>query len=350
MKKIIIVLVLSTSIAGLNFAQENQQNDGINLYTFFLNIINEQFRFPLIGFVNIAGGSHSLPQIGFVNWNQNNFRTLQMGFINTVGGDTEGLQLGFVNTTIKSFTGVQMGFVNTVGGDTEGLQLGFVNTTVKSFTGAQIGFVNTAVGENVGGLQLGFVNTTINKFSGAQISFVNITKHLNGLQLGFINYTDSIEKGIPIGFLSIVRNGGYKAIELGISEISPFNVSFKIGVERFYTTFIVSYNPFRESIRDQIIWGAGFGTIIPLGATFFINPELTAHNGINENFQHTSFVPYFGYNILPNLSVVAGPSVIWAYAKENKDMENPFYHIFEYTINDDNKLYLGTRIAIRFRW
>jgi hypothetical protein len=334
MKKIVIAMFIFIASIGLNFGQENQQDNNINLYTFFVNIVHEQFRFPLIGFVNIAGGNHNSPQIGFFNWNQNNFGTLQLSFINTVGGDMAGLQ---------------MGFVNTVAGGMSGFQTSFINTVIKSFTGVQFGFVNTAIGKDVKGLQLGFINTTINKLEGVQISFVNTTKQLNGLQFGFINYAGSIEKGIPIGLLSIIRNGGYKAIEIGVSEISPLNLSFKIGVERFYTSFIVTYNPLKDGIREQIILGAGFGSIIRLGETFYLNPEITAQNSINENFQnYISVIPYFGYNIISNLSIVVGPSLGWAY--NDKSIEKPFYKIMEYSINDENKLYLGVRMGIRFRW
>jgi hypothetical protein len=289
-----------------------------------VNIINEQFRLPLIGFVNVAKGSHAMPQAGFVNFNQNNFSSVQAGFINTAGGDMSGLQMGFINTTVKSLNGVQFGFVN------------------------------TAAGESARGLQMGFVNTAINGYAGAQISFLNVAKKINGLQLGFINYAESIEKGIPVGFISIVRNGGYRAVETGVSGLSPFNISFKIGVERFYTSFIVSYNPFKDDVLDQIMWGAGFGTIVQLGKTFFFNPELiTLNKGElnkgNESFQnYVSFIPYFGYNLFSNLSIVAGPSLVWAY--NNKSIIPPFYSIIEYPINDNNKLYLEARIGVRFRW
>jgi hypothetical protein len=300
MKKFVMVFILLTFIVGLNFSEENNNT---NLYTFFFNSVNEQFQFPVLGFVNIAVGNHSLPQIGFVNWNTKHFSTAQIGFLNTVGGNMAGLQIGFVNT---------------VAGD-------------------------------VSGLQLGFVNNAVNELDGAQIAFINVAKQPTGLQLGFINYADSYENGVPVGFLSIARDGGYKAIELGVSDIAPFNVSFKIGVEVFYTSFNVSYNPFRDGIREQIIWGAGFGSIIKLGETFFINPEIISYNTINERFQHyLSVVPYFGCKIIPNLSVVAGPSIVWI--STNKNSENPFYSIIKHSLNDSNELYLGARIGIRFSW
>ncbi|MDR1183093.1 MAG: Spi family protease inhibitor [Bacteroidales bacterium] len=303
------------------------------LYTVFFNLVNEPFKFPLIGFVNISIGSHNLPQIGFVNWNTQNFKTVQLGFVNSAGGNMAGLQMGFVNTVVKGVNGVQMGFVNTVAEDMSGVQMGFVNTVAK----------------NMSGVQMGFVNTTVNKLGGAQISFVNVAKQLTGLQFGFINYVDSIEKGVPVGFLSIVRKGGYKAIELGVSDISPFNLSFKIGVELLYTSFGVSYNPFRHGIREQIICGVGLGSIIKLGETFFINPEVISYNAINKIFQHyLSVVPSFGYKIIPSLSVALGPSIVWTYA--DKEVESPFYSFVKNSVDDTNVLYLGARMGIRFSW
>ena len=303
MKRIGIALVLSLAVIGMSAAQEDESADSINVYTFFVNVVTERFRLPLLGFVNIAGGSHNLPQIGFVNWNGQDFRSLQLGFVNTVGGDVGGFQMGFVNTIIGGMTG----------------------------------------------LQLGFVNTTVRQFNGAQISFVNITKQLSGLQFGFVNYSDTIEKGMPIGFLSIVKNGGYRAVEFGVSEIAPFNLSFKIGVERLYTSFLFGYNQFRDGIREQIVVGAGLGSIIPAGKGFYVNPEITINNGINEAIQHyVIFTPSVGYTITPNLSVTCGPSIVWAY--NNTDGEPPFFYIAKEAINDEHILYIGARAALRFRW
>ncbi|MDR2807609.1 MAG: hypothetical protein LBB43_01220 [Spirochaetaceae bacterium] len=381
MKKLVIVLLLSIALIGLGSAQETQESNGANWYTFFVNSVNDQFRFPLIGLVNSARGSHAMPQIGFINWNLNNFRTLQLAFVNIVGGNMTGAQIGFVNTTVDSFNGLQLGFVNTakqlnglqagfintVAGDRMGIQAGFVNTAAGGMMGIQTGFINTAAGDTMSiqagfintaaggmiGIQTGFINTAAGGTIGIQTGFVNTAKQLNGLQFGFINYADSTEKGIPVGFLSIVKNGGYKAIELGVSELSPFTVSFKIGVERFYTSCTVGYNPFKDGIREQIIFGAGLGSIIRLGKRCYFNPEITAHNRINEGFQrYISVIPYFGYTIIPNLSIVIGPSALWTYVNKEreKDAESPRYSILSYSINDENLLYLGARVALRFRW
>jgi hypothetical protein len=306
MKKRIVVFIVCISLAGLN-AQETGQGDwqGGGLYTLFVNIVPHRFPLPLLGFVNIAEGDHDMPQIGFVNRNRNDFSTLQWAFINATGGNMTGLQTGFINITA---------------GGVNGIQTGFVNAAVQSCAGAQTGFAN-------------------------------ITKRVRGLQLGFINYADSIEEGIPVGFVSIVRNGGYKAVEAGISETAPFNVSFKIGVERFYTSFVFSYSPFGDGAGERIMWGIGAGSIIRLKNGFFINPEITSHNAAGGSRQYLSVVPYAGYTITPGLSVTLGPSVVWVSGNGEKGgPESSFYRILRHSINDENSLCLGARMALRFRW
>jgi hypothetical protein len=81
------------TIMGINFARENQQSRSVNLYTFFVNIVDEQFQLPLFGSVNIVKGNHALPQIDFVNWSPKDFNTLQFGFVNTAKR-LKGLQFG----------------------------------------------------------------------------------------------------------------------------------------------------------------------------------------------------------------------------------------------------------------
>ena len=305
MRKFTFLIILCIMGISLSFADENQSEGGLNVYTLFVNIVNENFHFPLIGFVNIAAGSHSSPQIGFINWNQNNFDSLQAGFVNTAGGNFRGLQMGFVNTVVKLFNGAQ----------------------------------------------LGFVNTAVNGFDGMQISFVNVAKKINGFQLGFINYAESIENGIPLGFISIVRNGGYKAIELNITEIAPINLSFKIGVDKLYTSIGISYNPKEANIKKVIFIGYGLGSIIPINSYFFFNPELLYNDTIIENYPiYLSLTPYFGYKIISGLSVLVGPSITWAYTKNDIKMATPFFSIMNHKINEKNSLLLGCRIALRFQW
>lgn len=246
-----------------------------NIYTVFLNVVNEDFNLPLVGFVNIGRG------------NQNN------------------LQAGFVNSSLGNLNGVQIGFANIVAHDTRG---------------AQIGFANTA-------------------------------RRLNGLQFGFVNVVDEVESGVPIGFLSIVRQGGFRAIELSVSEFHLANVGFKIGVERFYTTISLAYNPFGNSTSERFATGLGIGTIIPINDSFFFNPEMTGLTSWGRDHkQLTSFVPYFGYNLNERFSITAAPSVTWSSSSRNGDLLEPMVSIANFDIDNRNEIVIGARVAIRYRF
>jgi len=338
-----------------------------NLYTFFFNVVNEDFNFPLIGIVNNATGSHNNPQIGFINTNVGEFSSGQIGFINSVSSNTVGAQVGFINTIRGNLVGAQVGFVNTVSanesgcqintsaGNVLGLQLGFVNTAKKDVSGMQAGFVNTALNE-VEGAQIGFVNTAVNGNYGPQIGFVNITRRLNGFQLGFVNIVDTLERGVPIGFLSIVRNGGFRAVEVGVSEFHLVNAGFKIGVEQFYTTFIAAYNPFADTRSSQTAFGLGIGSIIPINDSFFFNPEIISLTTINKNMRNsrrlTSFVPYFGYDINPQFSIVAAPTLTWSQREANGQLDflEPLFSLAHFELNCRHELVIGARVSARWRF
>ena len=360
MKKSVIILFFSLlSIAG--FSQET------NAYAFFVNVVNDNFRLPLIGFVNVAKGNHQGIQAGFVNWNAHNFKGAQMGFVNTIGNDLNGTQLGFVNTTIKQVQGAQFGFVNTAMQEVQGAQFGFINTALQSVSRAQFGFVNTTIKE-FRGIQAGFVNTTIKEFRGAQFGFVNTAmkesqgaqigfvnianRKENGLQLGFVNYADTIGNGIPIGVLSFFRRGGYKAIEYGFSEFFPVTVGFKTGVEKFYTSLYIAYKPSSGAAKNTYASGFGFGSIIPLKKSFFFNPEVHSMNTIEikNNRQLTSFVSNFVYNFNNQLSITAGPSVVWSTSFDDGVLLKPAFNIANFEIDDKNSIFVGARVNVRCRF
>ena len=304
-----------------------EKENGNSLYSFFVNIVDEDFRYPLIGFVNIAKGNFNNTEIGFVNWNNKNMTGFQIGYINTVWGGLSGIQIGFVNTTA---------------GDTRGWQGGFVNTT-RTLEGVQIGYVNTAWNGG-SGFQIGYVNTSVKK--------------LRGMQIGFFNYAESIEGGIPIGFLSILKEGGYYAIECSVSEFFPFNAAFKVGVEKFYTNIITACNPFEDFGTKSLAFGLGFGSIIPITEKIFFNPELNFLNPFlwNDTIEWydnrilLSLVPSLGFNFNRNFSVFAGPSVAWIFDNSEENSMKPSFSAFNREIDSRNSITVGARAGIRFRF
>jgi len=366
MKRTFLTLAFIVGISAAGFADEFTlyAGEGANvapvagsttIYSFFVNIVAEPFRFFLIGFFNLALGNHNLPQLGFVNTNTGNFTTVQAGFVNTVGGNFTGAQYGFINTSMGNTSGAQFGFINTSMGEVRGAQFGFINTSRGEVIGGQFGHINTSMGDTFGA-QFGFINTSMGRMRGTQFGFVNSSVGaLNGMQLGFINFADSIEDGIPIGFISIVRNGGFRAVEYVFSEFFPVGVGLKLGVERFYTTIYVSYSTTGGGTwENYFATGFGIGSIIPIGESFFFNPELTSFTPLLRRSgvqQLMSFVPLVGFNINRHFSVTAGPSVTWSWAEGDTGVpREPFFSIVSHDINDRHSIVVGARAGLRFRF
>lgn len=299
----------------INIVENIDTKGRIGLYTFFFNVVQDDFRFPLIGFVNTAIGSH------------------------------QSLQAGFINTTLVDFYGVQTGFVNSTLNDIAGLQTGYVNTTINELKGAQMGFVNSAGFSMQKGVQVGFVNMIRKGIKGAQIGFVNMTGgSISGSQIGFVNYADTIT-GVPFGFLSIVKKGGYRAIELSVNEWYPVNLSFKIGVPKLYSFVRGSYN---ADFEKRFAIGYGLGSLLPVSKKFYFNPELISTQTISKDnqMQLQSFVGNIRYKLSPNLQIAAGPSVTHVYMDKSEYSYKPMYAIVNHQINPKNRLVVGAGVAI----
>jgi hypothetical protein len=353
MKKVYATFALLCVLPFAAFSEEAQSSKESTFYSVFVNIVPDNFKFPLIGFFNYARGSQSWPQIGFINMNEKDLSSLQVGFVNTIGGNFSGYQSGFVNIVGGDFSGVQGGIVSTVGGNFSGVQAGFMNTVRTNFAGFQSSLMNT-VGGDFSGFQFGIANIVGGGFSGFQAGYVNITaQKFRGLQLGLVNYAGSID-GIPLGLVSIVRDGGYQAIEYSFSEFFPINIGIKTGIEKVYTTLFLAYDP--NDVYDPnavfitegiFIPGTGIGSILRLSNTFYFNPELTI---VYQHWQRIlSFVPYFGCNI-GNFSIVAGPSVSWVRSETGDATREPSFSIAQHTFNEKNRLVLAARAGVRYRF
>lgn len=327
---IIIALFVSLQVSAQEATDQPSQT---LVYSFFINSAPDGCNLPLLGFVNMGRGSHQSVHIGFINTVRRDLTGSQLGFVNLAGGSVNGSQIGFVNTTLQRFTGVQAGFVN---------------TSIKSTHAAQVGFINTCP-DSLSGAQVGFVNTVAHKADAIQVGFVNAAKTLKGSQVGFVNVVDSLERGVPIGFLSIVRKGGYHAVELSVTEMHPVNLAYKIGVSRLYTSLSVSYNPANE---ESLAFGAGFGTILPMGNKLYFNPELVSQTLFFDEFQQLStFTPKFGYQFNQHLSLLAGPSVVWQYGDHDKPLVDPLFSFSKTTFtNNRGRLLTGARLALRYKF
>lgn len=364
MKKLFIVLaVLMFGNSSLIFAQKdaNPNENRTVVYTFFINVVPDNFKFPLIGFANYVHGDHNNVQAGFINSAKGKTKGAQLGYINTSIGGIDGYQGAFINVSGNDLNGVQTGFVNTVAGKTNGAQFGFVNVSANDVDGAQFGFVNASAGnvdgiqtayvnaaaDSLDGIQVGLVNVTGKDTDGAQIGFVNRTRKLNGFQCGFINVADSVEGGVPLAFISFVKKGGYRAIGYYADEYSPLNFSFRIGIKNLYTSFNYSVLLNQESVSS---YGFGVGTIIPINNRFYLNPELSFQNTASDflSFQsRTVFNFSLGYDVTDNLHISLGPAISRTHSI---NVVNPVeaFNWFGSDISINSKINPGFRIGVNY--
>ncbi len=353
MKKVAVVLVVLFAI-GLKTAA--REKDGSLFYTFVVNSVPDGFNYPLVGFFNLAHGTHTSTHIGFGNWNEEDLTGGQIGFVNITGGNMNGGQVGFINTAADKLRGLQLGFVNAAVDGLKGAQIGFVNAAeetdgaqvsfvnaTEALNGIQVGFVNAA--ETLNGARLGFVNATEN-LNGVEVGFVNVVEKLNGFQLGFVNVVESVEGGVPFGFLSLVKEGGFRALDLSTSEMFPVNLSYKVGVKPLYTSFVASYSP---ELTHNLAVGLGVGSILPLTESFYFNPEiLTQNKVVSENGFLHSLALNVGYCLTDKLHLSLGPSLVWNHAVNSSDLINENYAIKKWELDDRNTLLIGARIGIRY--
>lgn len=347
MKRIVFIIAIF-SLMGLKTIAQSPVNfhNGNVQYHFFINTIPSEFNYPLIGFVNNVNGNHESIQLGFVNSTSGNFGGIQVGFVNNVDGRVVGLQSGFVNNAGNDVKGIQNGFINNVDGLVSGFQSGFVNSVDGSVYGMQNGFINSTEDKLIG-LQCGFINS-VGTLKGVQYGFINSAETLTGVQLGFINSVDNLDKGLPIGFLSFVKNGGYKAIEIGTTGIYPVNIAFKTGIRELYTYPMLAYD--WRMADDRLAFGYGIGSNIDISDKLFINPEMDWLHQVSMDFNHfTSLRCNIGLSVGESIELVAGPSLVWHFKIDSADFHQN-YTEWDSSIVSVNDLKIGFNAAIRFKF
>ncbi len=321
------------------------------------------------------------------NYNRSNLRGAQITiFSNVSTGDLNGVQLAaYSNVTNGSLTGVQVSsFSNVALGNTSGAQIsGFMNfahgdmelvqsagllNVAKTVYGVQIaGYVNIASVEAQGvqmagyfnyapkasGVQLaGLSNFAAKENAGVQLSaFFNYAGHNKGSQLSLINYADS-SSGVPFGFFSFVKKG-YHVLEISGTETFFANAAFKTGVKRFYNIFETGFG------EDDVQFGYGIGTTIPLSPKLDINLDLTASRVVGyrnadwENNRHLlRFTPTLNFQPFKKVGIAIGPSVNFYIAQLGSEGQINTLSDYDFASGVDDgysyQAWVGGRLALRF--
>ncbi|MDR2735127.1 MAG: hypothetical protein LBC99_10960 [Spirochaetota bacterium] len=153
------------------------------------------------------------------------------------------------------------------------------------------------------------------------------------------------------GFAQEARKS-YYALELSASEYFFINIGVKLGSEKVYGNIIASYDP-REGYSPQNFGiGAGIGTIRPITAFLFFNPEFNAflmNTGPN-NQSLMCVITSLGCNLGKNLSLTAGPELAWSWNYGSDPLRKPAYSLAIWNIDNGSDLVLGARASLRYRF
>jgi hypothetical protein len=326
------------NISGYDRNAAQYSSEGVQLSGFLNYNGNTYSGIQASGFANFNKDFEGIQASGFMNVNRNVKNSLLVsGFMNVNRSVDKVYELsGFANISSKGTIRLQgAGFLN-VAEEVKGIQgSGFANFS-KDVTGIQsAGFINFS--RNIKGVQgSGFANVAKDVEGVQAAGFINIARNVKGLQAsGFINICDSIE-GIPIGFISIVKKGGYRNFEVSTSEWSPVQLTYRMGIEKFYNVYTLSK---LEGSWDHYAFGFGFGHNRTIFNKTDLNVELVHHQefllqptfwaiGAERENSISQLKIGIRRNVFKNIWVNAGPTLnlAWAYkfnssTPEGKDLQ-----------------------------
>jgi hypothetical protein len=167
--------------------------------------------------------------------------------------------------------------------------------------------------------------------TGLQISGYNHTRRtFRGIQIGVVSINDTIEKGASLSLVNIVKKGFYREFELSFSDYVNFSLSYKMGVQKFYTIYTAGVNLIEDNLW---VVGIGFGNRTSIGNRIDFQPELICSNYFPTNFENiqnifaTRLKFGFVYRLNEKYGLSLAPSVYVMNAKKDSNPNSEFYKI-----------------------
>ena len=265
---------------------------------------------------------------------------VQTGGLANAANTVKGAQSAGLTNIAKNVTGMQIAGIANFADSVKGLQLGGIANFTKTATGMQFGGI-TNLTENSKRFQFAGIFNRTNESSGFQFAGIanvsdkvegasfggvyNRTGTLRGVQIGVVNVIDTVETGVSIALLSIVKKGFYNEWALTFADYQNVGISYKIGMQKFYTIYTAGYN----FIEDKLwMFGFGFGNRTELSGKIDFQPEIVSYNYHQNDFKNynhlwsTHLRLGFVYNISPKLGIAVTPSIYHLIAEQKDGLEN----------------------------
>ena len=294
------------------------------------------------GLVGLVEGDVNGVQIAGIGNGAGNMKGIQVGGLFSASGNMSGIQLGGLFSAAGDMQGIQTGGLFSAADNMQGIQIGGLFGAAADVKGIQIGGLFGAA-DNVQGIQLGGLFNAADDIDGLQISGIfNFSNTLRGIQIGLVSVNDTIEKGFSLSLVNIVKRGFYREWELSFSDYANVALSYKMGMQRFYTIYSVGANFIKDDLWS---FGVGFGNRASLGSRFDFRPELVSYNYFPMNFKNlqSTFATHlkfgFVYNISEKFGLSFTPSVYVMNSNRKSDKEHYKVSPFEafYTSEKGNK-------------
>lgn len=268
---------------------------------------------------------------------------------------------GFINIVPDNYNSVLFGSVNLAHGSQEGLQFSLFNWNQHNFNGdhLQLATLNIVGGSINDGTQVGFLNFCIDSLKGTQVGLFNFSKKRDGTQIGFVNYCDTMSTGFSFGVISIVKKG-FHAFEFGLTEMYPINISYKVGASKsLYNSvnFSCNYEGNINNAMNGPILGFGFGSIIPVSKSFFVNPDFSfqAISLLKSRQKLLALSVKLSCAIAKKIHISVGPSYAFTFVNigtDPKELHMPIYSLYENPVTDPTtrrqRNYIGLRFSLRY--
>ena len=275
------------------------------------------------GLGNASDGVKGIQIAGFGNASDE-VKGIQIGGFGNASDGVKGIQVAGFGNASDNVRGIQIGGFGNASDEVKGLQVAGFGNAADNVNGIQIGGFGNAA-DDVKGIQIGGIGNAADKITGLQIGIYNRIHNLRGLQIGIVSRNDTIEKGASLSLVNIVKRGFYREWELSFSDYANIALSYKMGMQRFYTIYTVGVNFIEDNLWNV---GIGFGNRTPIGSRIDFRPELVSYNYLPMDFKNvqSTFTTHlklgFVYNISEKLGLSLAPSVYVMNSSRKSDKEH----------------------------
>jgi hypothetical protein len=290
--------------------------------------VNYSYNLSFNLFYGKVGGVKGVEISGLFGNIKGDMTGFQIAGLGNASNAVSGIQIGGLMNASDAVKGIQIGGLMNASDAVKGIQIGGLGNASDNMKGIQIGGLGN-IADDVNGIQIGGIYNRSGTMSGIGINGIyNRTKILRGFQIGLVSVNDTIEKGISLSLVNIVKRGFYKEWELSFSDYANVALSYKMGMQKFYTIYTVGAN----FIEDNLwIVGAGFGNRTSIGNRFDFQPELVSYNYFPTDFKNiqntfaTRMKFGFVYRINEKFGLSLAPSVYVMNTQKDSNTDSEFY-------------------------